>query len=163
MVGKSAIKVLFLCTGNACRSQMAEALLTHHGGRRFDVYSAGVQPAGFVHQLAIDALNRMSVGMPFAESKGVDAVLDQDYDAVITLCDVAAAVVDHTAWKGTPLIAHWSLPDPVAHPGSPQERANMAQLVAGRLEAKIKGLAALDWSAKDRKALQVRLDHLGQI
>jgi len=163
MVAAPTRKVLFVCTGNACRSQMAEALLAHHGSGRFEAYSAGVQPAGFVHPLAIDAMKSVGVAMPFAESKGLEGVSDQTFDAVITLCDVAAGVIDHAAWSGHPHVAHWPLPDPVAHPGTPQERAHLAQLVARRLDAKVRGLIALDWSGADRATLQEQLDRLGQI
>ena len=69
-------RVLVLCTGNSCRSQMAEAILAHAGKGRFEAFSAGSKPAGFVHQLAIDALARLGIPIPFAESKSWDEFRD---------------------------------------------------------------------------------------
>jgi arsenate reductase len=153
--------ILFLCTGNACRSQMAEALLRFEGGERYEVLSAGSQPAGFVHGLAIDTMAAMHVPMVDAESKSWDEFRDCAVDAVITLCDNAAAETC-PVWPGSPLTAHWSLPDPAYHPGSPQQRLDFCMTVATRLRDKIRGLVALDWSAP-RASLQVALDRLGEI
>ncbi len=153
--------VLFVCTGNACRSQMAEALLRHEGGERFNVHSAGSQPAGFVHGLAVDALAAMHVPLHDARSKSWDEFADAKVDVVITLCDNAAAEAC-PAWPGSPLTAHWPLPDPAYHPGSPQQRLDFCMTVAARLRDKIRGLTSLDWSSP-RAALQTALERLGEI
>jgi len=155
------IRVLFLCTGNSCRSQMAEALLRHMGGERFEPYSAGSTPAGFIHPLAIAALKRLDVAMSEQESKSWDVFAEVPLDAVITLCDQAARESCPT-WPGGPAKAHWPLPDPAYHPGTEAERAEFALRIAERLRAKIAGLLALEWQ-KGRAAIEERLRFLGEI
>jgi len=155
------IRVLFLCTGNSCRSQMAEAILHHLGGERFEAHSAGSKPAGFVHQLAIDALEHIDVPILFAESKSWDRYKDQPIDAVITLCD-AAAREDCPVFPGAPIRAHWGLPDPAYHPGTPEERQAFAVAIAQRIRSKIEAMMALNWQDPPsdlRRALQ----RLGEI
>lgn len=159
---KRPVRVLFLCTGNSCRSQMAEAFLRHAGGRHFEAFSAGSHPAGYIHALALDTLSIL--GIPPAEdaySKSFDAVRGSEYDAVITLCDEAAGV-PCPLWDGAPLKAHWSLPDPTFHPGTPEERLEFSLTIARRLLAKIQGLTTLDWCG-ERAALQAALHQLGEI
>ncbi len=155
------VKILFLCTGNSCRSQMAEAILAHLSDGRFEAFSAGSHPAGFVHPLAIEVMERLGIAMPFAESKSWDQFKDETFHAVITLCDAAAAA-ECPAWPGEPINVHWSLPDPTFHPGTPEDRVEFAMTVTKRLMAKIKGLIALDWSA-DQPTLEADLVRLGEI
>jgi arsenate reductase len=155
------IRVLFLCTANACRSQMAEAMLHHLGGERFEAHSAGSRPAGFVHQLAIESLHALGIPILFAESKSWDRYQGERFDAVFTLCDNAAA--EHCpVFAGSPLTVHWGLPDPVFHTGDDDARRAYALSVARRLQAKIEGLVALDWSA-DRKTIRRQLERLGEM
>jgi protein-tyrosine-phosphatase len=153
--------ILFLCTGNACRSQMAEALLRHLGGDRFHVASAGSRPAGYVHPLATECMKEMGVPMGDQHSKSWDEFSQRPFDAVITLCDDAAGQTC-PSWPGAPLRVHWSLPDPAAHPGSGDDQRVMARRLAQRLRTKIEGLIGLDWDA-DATALKNRLDFLGEI
>ena len=156
------IRVLFLCTGNACRSQMAEALLRHLGGDGFEACSAGSAPAGYVHELADLALLAMQMPLaPDARSKSWDEFADVHVDVVITLCDVAAAL-PCPAWPSAKWKAHWPLPDPACHPGSPPERTDLAMRVAGRLMAKIEALTQLDFT-QPSPAVQQALDRLGEI
>jgi len=154
-------RVLFICTGNACRSQMAEALLRHLGGDRFEVCSAGSKPAGFIHALAIEAMARMGVPMEDAVSKSWDEFADQPVDLVVTVCDNAAGE-PCPVWPGTPRVAHWGLPDPSYHPGTPEERLDFAMRVAERLRTKLLGLIQLDWSMDDAE-VDRRLKFLGEI
>ncbi len=140
---------------------MAEAILRHIGGDRFEALSAGSKPAGFVHGLATDALAALDI--PFGEpvSKSWHDFVDKPMDVVISLCDAAAAE-PCPAFPGAAIRAHWSLPDPVYHPGSDQERAAFAIAVAIRLRSKIEGLATLDWSAPATD-IEQRLRFLGEI
>jgi arsenate reductase len=140
---------------------MAEAILRHLGGDRFEVSSAGSHPAGFVHPLAIEAMRRLEIPMDDHVSKGWEQFADAPQDVVITVCDEAAKETC-PSWTGSPLTPHWSLPDPTYHPGSEEERLEFALRVAQRLRAKIEGLIALDWS-KDRVELAGRLQFLGEI
>ena len=153
--------VLFLCTGNSCRSIMAEAILRHLGGGKFRAISAGSRPAGFIHPLAIHALTVMDVPLGDAKSKSWDEFDKHPVDAAITLCDSAAA--EHCpAFGGTPYRAHWSLPDPAYFVGDETQRRNFALLVAQRLGAKIEKLVAMDWNQRPRE-IQKQLEFLGEI
>lgn len=154
-------RILFLCTGNACRSQMAEAILRHVGQDRFVSLSAGSHPAGFVHVLAEVAMQRMGISLEGARSKSWDEFVDAPVDAVITLCDSAAAT-PCPVFPGAPVSAHWSTPDPSQQPGTDDERSAFAVLVAQRLRTKIESLVALDWSAP-KAELEKRLRFLGEI
>lgn len=140
---------------------MAEALLRHVGGDRWEALSAGSQPAGFVHDLAIEALDKLHVPLVDQRSKSWDEFAKTELDVVLTLCDAAASQTCPT-WPTAPLTAHWSLTDPAMHPGSADQRIALAVSVAKRLKTKIEGLVALDWSA-DRAAITERLKFLGDI
>jgi len=140
---------------------MAEAILRHMGGKRFEALSAGSHPAGFVHPLAIDALRRLNVPLADQTSKSWDSFVGRPVDAVITVCDAAAAQAC-PVFPGSPISVHWSLPDPVYHPGTDEERLAFALSVAERLRTKIAGLVQLDWSA-GRPELKRRLEFLGEI
>lgn len=154
-------RILFICTGNSCRSQMAEAVLRHLGGDRFEAFSAGSSPAGFVHALAIETLMAMKVPIDNFVSKSWNEFSDRRMDVVITVCDAAAGEAC-PVWPGNPIRAHWSLPDPVYHPGDDDERRRFARAVGERIAAKIAGLIAMDWS-KPRAELEQALTHLGEI
>ena len=103
-------RVLFLCTGNAARSQMAEALARAFHGDVLDVVSAGSRPAGWVHPLAIEAMQQLGVDMSGQTSKSADQFLSQPFDVVVTVCDSAAA--DCPNWPGAKRIEHWPIVDP---------------------------------------------------
>jgi arsenate reductase len=103
-------RILFLCTGNAARSQMAEALANAFHGDRFEAVSAGSRPAGFVHPLAIRALAEVGIDAGDAGSKRAAEFLDQPFDIVVTVCDSAAA--DCPLWPNAARIEHWPIDDP---------------------------------------------------
>lgn len=153
--------VLFLCTGNSCRSQMAEALLRHKGGEEFEALSAGSHPAGFVHELALGALEALGVSTDNLYSKSWDEFAHREVDIVITVCDQAAAQPCPT-WPGHPLQAHWPLPDPSFHPGTDQERDAFALRVAKRLDAKLDGLLAMSrgLSIEEKRLYLTRLGEI---
>src|SRR5687768_4741114 len=88
-------RVLFLCTGNAARSQMAEALAREFHGESIEPVSAGSRPAGFVHPLAIRAMKELGADMDGARSKGVEEFANQPFDVVVTVCDSAAQDCPH--------------------------------------------------------------------
>ena len=113
-------KVLFLCTGNAARSQMAEALARIDYGDLLDPVSAGSRPAGFVHPLAIRAIEDLGFSLKRAYSKGADEFLAQPFDLVVTVCDSAAA--DCPTWPGARHLLNWSVEDPSFVPGSEEKR-----------------------------------------
>ncbi len=154
-------KVLFLCTGNCCRSQMAEALLRHIDSERFEALSAGLYPAGYVHPLVDTVAEQWGVSIGDQHSKSWDEFADTPVDVIITLCDDVAQEAC-PAWPGTPLTTHWGLPDPTFHPGTPQEQLQFALAVFSRLRAKIETLVKLDFDGTDPRDLKAELDRIGE-
>jgi arsenate reductase len=103
-------RILFLCTGNAARSQMAEALANAFHSDEVEAVSAGSRPAGWVHPLAIRAMNDIGVNIRDATSKGANQFIDEQFDVVVTVCDSAAQDCPH--WPGAKRIEHWPIEDP---------------------------------------------------
>ena len=103
-------RILFLCTGNAARSQMAEALARLDHGDLIDPVSAGSRPAFGVHSLAVDVIAELGVDIAGARSKSSDEFRDRDFDVVVTVCDSAAQ--DCPLWPNAKRIEHWSIEDP---------------------------------------------------
>jgi arsenate reductase len=102
-------RVLFLCTGNSCRSQLAEALVEARLGESWEAFSAGIRPAGYVHPLAIQVLKE--IGIEHAgRSKSMDEFRGQPFDLVVTVCDDAAE--NCPVWLGQGKRAHVGFPDP---------------------------------------------------
>jgi arsenate reductase len=102
-------KVLFLCTGNSCRSQMAEAMVNARLGESWEAVSAGTRPAGYVHPKALAALAEIGIQHP-GRSKLADEFKGVDFDLVVTVCDSAAE--DCPLWLGKGQKIHHSFPDP---------------------------------------------------
>jgi len=113
-------RVLFLCTGNSCRSQMAEGLVNHFLGDYWLAHSAGTEPAGYVHPLAVEAMAELGIDVSDGESKQVDAFRGVHFDAVITVCDDAAE--NCPLWLGSGRVKHISFPDPARATGSREEK-----------------------------------------
>jgi arsenate reductase len=103
-------RILFLCTGNAARSQMAEAIARGFHSDKVDAVSAGSRPAGWVHPLAIEAMSQVGVDMKDQYSKSAEPFLSQKFDVVVTVCDSAAQ--DCPLWPGAARIEHWPIADP---------------------------------------------------
>ncbi len=155
------IKVLFLCTGNACRSQMAEALLRHVGGQRFCAYSAGSHPAGFVHPLAIKAMRKLGLSIEQARSKSWHEFAGQPMDIIITLCDNAAAETCPVGMEA-PVRAHWPHQDPVMLTASEEDRVTMADRVAAMIGDKIRRLVELDTEHLSSEEMTEHLVRIGK-
>ena len=113
------IRVLFVCTGNSARSQMAEAMLREYGGPDYEVFSAGTEPRG-VHPYAVRVLAGMGIDWSTARSKSVTEFLDQRFDYVITVCDRARQVCP--VFPGEHNSLHWGLEDPAEAQGTDGER-----------------------------------------
>jgi arsenate reductase len=103
-------RVLFLCTGNSSRSQMAEAIVNARDGDRWQAFSAGTRPAGFVHPMALRALAEIGIDASRARSKPVDEFRGQPFDLVVTVCDQAAE--ECPVWLGSGKRVHIDFPDP---------------------------------------------------
>jgi arsenate reductase (thioredoxin) len=123
-------RVLFLCTHNSARSQMAEGLLRHLAGDRFEAHSAGTE-ATHVRPLAIRAMNEIGVGISEQESKTLERYLGEPFDYVITVCDDANEACPF--FPGAKKRLHWSLPDPSAAKGSEEERVAVFRSVRDQL------------------------------
>ena len=112
-------RVLFLCTGNSCRSQMAEGLVNYLLGDRWEARSAGTAPVGYVHPLAVEAMAELGVNIAGARSKSVDELRDLVFDVVITVCDHANEVCPVFPYHATKF--HHNFSDPSKLPGTDEE------------------------------------------
>ena len=129
------IRVLILCTHNAARSQMAEALLRHIGGARFEVSSAGTE-ATRVHPLAVRALTEVGLDISGARSKTLTEFMGQQFDYVITVCDAANDACP--IFPGAPARIHWSFPDPSAVTGTEAERYHAFERVRNEITQRLR-------------------------
>ncbi|CUU06740.1 protein tyrosine phosphatase [Candidatus Thermokryptus mobilis] len=128
------IRVLFLCTGNSCRSQMAEGLLRHFGNDKFEVYSAGTNPS-FVHPLAIEAMREIGIDISWHRSKSVMEFIGQNFDYVITVCDKAKESCP--TFPGDVKRIHWSFEDPAEATGTKEERMKVFRKVREQIKEHI--------------------------
>lgn len=111
------INVLVLCTGNSCRSIMAEALINHMGHDRYQAWSAGSHPTGTVHPRSISTLKQQGVYPGRPRSKSWDEMTSRSFDLIITVCDQAAGETC-PIFPGQPRKLHWSIPDPAKTTGT---------------------------------------------
>lgn len=161
MVGVKS--VLVLCTGNSARSILGEALLGQLGAGRITAYSAGSKPKGVPHPGALRLLARKGIDTaPFRskswlEFTGPDA---PEIDLVITACGNAAGEAC-PVFPGTPLRAHWGLPDPADVSGSEAEVAAAFEETWRLLEMRVRAMLVLDFAAMDRTAAQAALAEIG--
>jgi arsenate reductase len=112
-------RVLILCTGNSARSQMAEAIVNHDLGETWQAFSAGTQPVGYVHPIAIKALAEIGIDH-HGVSKSTDVFRGQYFDVVITVCDDAAE--NCPFWLGPGKKVHTGFPDPASETGTEDEK-----------------------------------------
>lgn len=126
--------VLFLCTGNSCRSQMAEAIVTHDLGDRWKAFSAGTLPAGFVHPLALQVLNELGIDH-HGRSKSIQEYYGKVFDQVITVCGDAEA--NCPVWLGHGKKIHIGFPDPAAFSGTEIEKLQQFRSIRDRMRQKI--------------------------
>jgi protein-tyrosine-phosphatase len=140
------LRVLFLCTANSARSQIAEALLRQKGGDRFTVASAGITPADRVDPHVVTLLGQTGIDWSKGAPKGLEAVVGETWDIIITTCDKGRESCP--SFPGQPIYAHWSVPDPAA--AAPADRdeafADTVRLLSWRIDL----------------MLTVRLDSIGR-
>lgn len=112
-------RVLILCTGNSCRSHLAEGILRHAAGNLLEVHSAGAKPAGFVHPMAIQVLHEIGIDISSHTSKHMNDFLDRDIHTVITVCGKADQVCP--MYPGQVQRHHWGFDDPAHATGTEEE------------------------------------------
>jgi arsenate reductase (thioredoxin) len=134
-------RVLFLCTGNSARSQMAEAFLRKYAGERFEAHSAGLEPKG-IHPLTIQVMQEAGLDMSGHTSKGFETYLGKLlFKYLITLCDDAEKNCP-TTWPGVSNRLHWHFEDPAALIGTDAEKLARFRQVRDQIDEKIKAWVA---------------------
>ena len=152
------LRVLFLCTRNSARSQIAEALLQKKGRDRFLVGSAGVNPGERIHPGAVAILRDYGIEW-MARPKSIETVRNARWDLIITVCDRAQETCP--TFPGQPIFAHWGLPDPAAIVGSDAHRRKAFDDTLRYLSRRIDLMLALPIESLERRALEIRLEAIG--
>jgi len=141
-------KVLFLCTGNSARSQMAEAFVRKYAGDTFEAHSAGLEPRG-VNPLTIQVMNEVGIDISNQVSKGIEVYLGKMlFQYLITVCDDAEKNCP-TVWLGVSTRMHWSFEDPAKFEGTEEEKLAKFREVRDFMEKKIR-----KWVAEQQLVLQ---------
>jgi arsenate reductase (thioredoxin) len=158
------LNVLFLCTHNAARSIMAEAIMNHIAGSRFVAHSAGTQPLDHhqPHPLALEALQSAGIDTDHLRSKNWAEFTRPEaphMDLIITVCDTAAGETC-PAWPGHPAIAHWSYPDPSLVEGSHAHRLEAFKQTMHRMHQRLELFKSLPLSGLDKLVLEAHAKEL---
>lgn len=157
--------VLFLCTGNSARSILAESILTKEGQGRFRAYSAGSQPKGEVHPLALKTLAALAYPHEGFRSKSWDEFAEPgapEFDFIFTVCDNAAGEAC-PVWLGHPATAHWGIEDPASIDGADFEKQRAFAEAARFLKNRISAFVNLPLSSLDKLALHAKLKEIGAL
>jgi arsenate reductase len=162
---KNIYNVLFLCTGNSCRSILAESILNRIGQGRFKGYSAGSHPVGEVNPYTIELLQRFDHATEELRSKSWDEFASAnapEMDFVVTVCDQAAGEVC-PVWPGKPATAHWSFPDPAKFEGTELETRNFFSQVYGQINKALAVFVNLPIQSLDENELKKKLAEIGDV
>lgn len=135
-------RILIVCTGNSCRSQIAEGFWRHYGGERWDVYSAGIMPVG-VNLLAIRAMAEVGIDISGHRSQGIEQFLDERFDLVITVC--AKADERCPVFPGGGRKEHWPFDDPIEAASDEEQRMREFRRVRDEIGARIR-----QWLAQEK-------------
>ena len=144
-------RVLFVCTGNSARSQMAEAILASRGAGRFTAESAGAQPAGRVSRRAVAALAELGIDWTGKTPRKVDGLEAREWDLVVTVCDSARQACP--VFTAAHAVAHWDLPDPMDALGTDEEVRDVFRRSRDTIAELIERLMALPVEAMLPRAL----------
>ena len=128
-------RVLILCTGNSCRSQMAEALWDSLGKGEWTSESAGSKPSGYVNPLAVRAMKELEIDISSNKSKSVEQFRDREFDVVVTVCDNARESCP--AFPGAKLTLHWPFDDPADAVGTDDEKMKTFRRVRDEIQERI--------------------------
>ena len=138
------MRVLFLCTGNSARSQMAEAFLRRYGSDQFEAYSAGLEPKG-INPLTIQVMNEIGFDLSSQQSKGVQEFMGKVFiHFLITVCDMAEKNCP-TAWPGMINKLHWSFEDPAEFEGSEEQKLTKFHEVRDQIQHRVQ-----EWMVEQR-------------
>jgi arsenate reductase len=129
------LRVLFLCTGNSARSQMAEGLVTHLADDKWIAYSAGTIATGTLHTLAVRAMSELGIDISAQRSKSVNEFRDTTFDLVVTVCDDAAE--NCPVWLGDGRVTHIGFPDPAAATGTKADQMEAFRTVRDGLRQRV--------------------------
>lgn len=157
--------VLFLCRANSARSIMAEAILKKDGLGHFFGYSAGSYPRGEIHPYTRDLLASLGHDVDSFSSKAMETYSEQDdikFDFVFTVCD-ATANEECPIFPGSPMTAHWGVPDPASVEGSEAEKRLAFAETYRMLRNRISIFTSLPFKSLDRMSLQSELDKIGEM
>ena len=132
-------KVLFLCTGNSCRSQMAEGFLRERGGEEFAAYSAGTFPKEKTHPLAVKVMREKGIDISAQKPKSLNSFLHENWDAVITVCDNAKESCP--VFRQADQTIAWSFEDPADATGTEEEQLIIFRKIRDQIEQKINRFA----------------------
>jgi protein-tyrosine-phosphatase len=152
-------RMLFVCTGNSARSQMAEALLSARGAGRFAVASAGTWPAGRVSRRAIGVLGELGIDWTGHTPRGLNGLERESWDLVITVCDAARQACP--VFPRARATAHWNLADPMDATGTEEEVREAFRRTRDTIAGLIEGLLALPVEALPPRRLAERVSALG--
>ena len=155
-----AFRVLFLCTGNSARSQIAEAVMNLKGRGRFVAESAGSSPAARVHPYAIEVLRDCGIDWTGHAPRGLDGLDRERWDFVITVCDRAREACP--VFPGQPVLAHWEMPDPAAVEGDDAARRAAFVDALTLLSRRVDLLLALPIEKLERLVLEARVRAIGE-
>ncbi len=128
-------QVLFLCSGNSARSQMAEGLVNHLPGSRWEARSAGTSPASSIHPLAVEAMAELGIDISGKHPKSVEQLRNETFDVVVTLCDDAAK--NCPLWIGPGRVVHLAFPDPAGAQGELDSRLELFRQVRDDIRDKV--------------------------
>jgi len=156
----NVFRLLFLCTGNSARSQMAEALLNWKGRGRFHAESAGSRPADRVNLHAIETLRDYDIPWAGHVPRSIDGLEREPWDFVITVCDRAKEACP--VFPGQPILAHWGMPDPADVTGDEAAKRQAFEAAFLLLSRRIDLLLALPIEKLERLALDARLRAIGR-
>jgi arsenate reductase (thioredoxin) len=153
-------QLLFLCTGNSCRSQMAQVIMNRLGQGRFEAFSAGSKPAGYVHPLALKTLVDSHLPTEGLRSKSWEEYQGQSFDFVITVCDRAKESCP--IWSGQPITAHWGFEDPAEAAGTDEQKERVFRRIFAEIQARIALFLALPVDQLSHFELERQVRAIGQ-
>lgn len=153
-------KVLFLCSKNSARSQIAEAVMNGKADERFMAYSAGSLPAGELHPLALDVLTGAGIDTAGLRPKPMNVYSGVDFDFIITLCDSMRETCP--VFPGQPIVAHWGMPDPAEFDGTYDERLRFFKKTLMEITQRILLFMSLPIEKLDRLALEAKVRDIGK-